>query len=190
LLAPIHHDPASLAERLLYRFGSIGRIVKASDTELRHAAKAGENWVDALLMIRRMIHDGMHEEIVRTRLADNREAMIAYLSMTMRQLPEERLLAIFADKEGFVIAEEIISEGSGAHVIVTPRRVFTRALNLDAHKILLAHNHPSGCAEPSTMDIEHTRLLGLQASGLGLVIEDHLIIGARAVTSMRDRGLL
>jgi DNA repair protein RadC len=40
------------------------------------------------------------------------------------------------------------------------------------------------------MDIEHTRLLGRQAAGLGLVIEDHLIIGANAVTSMRDRGLL
>jgi DNA repair protein RadC len=116
--------------------------------------------------------------------------MFSYLLMTMGQLPEERMLAVFADADGFVIAEEIIAEGDTAHVLVTPRRVFTRALNLDARKILLAHNHPSGCAEPSAMDIEQTRLLGRQAAGLGLEIEDHLIIGASTVTSMRDRGVL
>ena len=190
LLAPLHHDPASLARRLLYRFGSIGRIVQASDVELRHAAKAGEKWVDPLLMVRRLIHDGMRETIVRTRLGEDREAMFSYLLMTMGQLPEERMLAVFADADGYVIAEEIIAEGDAARVLVTPRKVFTRALNLDARKILLAHNHPSGCAEPSMVDIEQTRLLNRQAAGLGLVIEDHLIIGASTVTSMRDRGVL
>ena len=190
LLAPLHYDPDSLARRLLYRFGSIGRIVQASDVELRHAAKAGENWVDPLLMIRRLIHDGMRETIVRTRLGENREAMFSYLLTTMGQLPEERMLAVFADTDGFVIAEEIIADGEAAHVLVTPRRVFTRALNLDARKILLAHNHPSGCAEPSALDIEQTHRLVRQAAGLGLMIEDHLIIGAGTVTSMRDRGVL
>ncbi|MBA4046331.1 MAG: hypothetical protein C0471_18225 [Erythrobacter sp.] len=190
LLAPLHHDPASLARRLLYRFGSIGRIVHASDVELRHAAKVGEKWVDPLLMVRRLIHDGMRETIVRTRLGEDREAMFSYLLMTMGQLPEERMLAVFADADGFVISEEIIAKGEAAHILVTPRKVFTRALNLDARKILLAHNHPSGCAEPSMMDIEQTRLLDRQAAGLGLVIEDHLIVGANIVTSMRDRGVL
>ncbi len=141
-------------------------------------------------MVRRLIHDGMRETIVRTRLGENREAMFSYLLMTMGQLPEERMLAVFADADGFVIAEKIIAEGEAAHVLVTPRKVFTRALNLDARKILLAHNHPSGCAEPSIVDIEQTRMLGRQAAGLGLVIEDHLVIGASTVTSMRDRGVL
>lgn len=190
LLTPLHHDPASLSRRLLHRFGSIGRIAQASDSELRHASRPEEKWADALVMIRRLIQDGMREKLLRTRLGDDRDAMISYLMMTLRHLPQERMLALFADDEGFVIAEEVIAEGSEAHVIVSPRRVFTRALNLDARKILFAHNHPSGCAEPSMMDIEHTRLLGRQAAGLGLVIEDHLIIGANAVTSMRDRGLL
>jgi DNA repair protein RadC len=175
---------------LLHRFGSIGRIVQASDSELRRAARADESWADALLMIRRLIHDGMHEKLVRTKLSEDREALCSYLLMTMRHLPEERMLAIFADTDGFVIAEEIIGEGSVAHVSVTPRKVFTRALNLDARKILLAHNHPSGCAEPSTFDIRHTQLLKKQATGLGLVIVDHLIIGAGVVTSMKDRGML
>lgn len=63
-------------------------------------------------------------------------------------------------------------------------------MNLDARRVLLAHNHPSGNANPSLQDIEHTRMLCRQAEGLGLVIEDHLIVGAREVVSMKDRGLI
>jgi len=190
LLAPLHHDPGALAERLLYRFGSIGRIVQASDSELLQISKPDEKWADVLLMVRQLIHVGIRERLVRTRLAEDREALFSYLLMTMRHLPEERMLAVFADKQGFVIAEEVIAQGSASQVLMTPRRIFTRALNLDACKILLAHNHPSGCAEPSMYDIRHTRMLGRQAAGLGLDIVDHLIIGGGTVTSMKDRGML
>lgn len=175
---------------MLYRFGSIGRIAQAPDNELRHAARTDERWVDALLMMRRLMHDGAREQLVRSRLGEDQEALFSYLLMTMRHLPEERMVAIFADADSYVIAEEILADGASAHVLITPRRVFARALNLDARKILLAHNHPSGCAEPSPFDLKNTRLLVRQARGLGLTIVDHLIVGARTITSMRDRGML
>ena len=189
LLAPLHQQPDRLAARLLRRFGSIGKIAQAPDSDLRQTAEAHETWVDALLMVRRLMHDGMREKLTRTKLGADREALFSYLLMTMQHLGEERMLAIFADQEGHVIAEEVIAEGTDAHVLLTPRRIFGRALNLDARRIILAHNHPSGCAEPSLADIEHTRLLDQQAANLGMTLEDHLIVGVRKVTSMKDRRL-
>ena len=100
------------------------------------------------------------------------------------------MLAIFADGAGFVIREEVLSEGSEAHVCVTQRKIFGRALNLDARRIVLAHNHPSGDANPSQSDIAQTRTLCLKARDLGIVIEDHLIVGVRKVVSMKARGLI
>ncbi|WP_374211825.1 JAB domain-containing protein [Erythrobacter fulvus] len=100
------------------------------------------------------------------------------------------MVAIFADREGFVIAEEVLAEGGEAHVAFTPRKIFGRALNLDARQILLAHNHPSGWAEPSEQDVRLTQSLCRQADELGLSIEDHLIVGAREVVSMKERGLI
>lgn len=179
-----------LATRLLYRFGSIGRIAQASEAELRQAAIIGEKWVDAMLVVRQLMHDGVREKLVRTRLGDDRQTLYTYLLMTMQNLGHERMLAIFADSDGFVIAEEVVAEGSDAHVLITPRRIFGRALILDARRILLAHNHPSGCPDPSVLDIEHTRLLCRQATELGLHLEDHLIVGCREVSSMKDRGLI
>lgn len=178
-----------LATRLLYRFGSIGRIVHASDCELRQTAVSGEKWVEALLVVRQLINDGLRERLVRTRLGEDRSSLRSYLLMTLRSLSEERMVAFFADADGFVISEEVIADGQVAHVFLTPRRIFGRALNLDARRILLAHNHPSGCARPSLMDVENTRRLCRQASELGLTLDDHFIVGSSDVTSMKDRGL-
>lgn len=190
MLSPLHGRPDILAERLLYRFGSIARIAQASEIELRGVADKGDVWIDAFLMVRRLMHDGMREEITRTRLGENRHALCTYLLATMQKLQEERMIAIFADYEGYVICEETIAEGSTGHLLLTPRRIFGRAMNLDAGRILLAHNHPSGSAQPSMLDINTTRALVRQAGELGLFIDDHLIVGKREVFSMKDRGLM
>ena len=190
ILTSIDEAPEALAARLLYRFGSVGRIAQASDIELRQAANSGERWVDALLMMRRLVHDGMREELIRTPLGEDRSALFSYLLMTMKNLVEERMIAIFADAASFVIAEEVIAEGSDAHVLLTPRRILGRAMNLDARRIMLAHNHPSGCSKPSKLDVKHTLVLCRQARDLGMVIEDHLIIGHSNVFSMKDGGLI
>lgn len=190
LLGSLHEQPEDLAARLLYRFGSIARISQASEIELRQAAQKGESWVGAFVAIRQLVHDGLREKLVRTRLGDNQGALTAYLLATMQNLDEERMLAIFADAAGHIIAEEVIAEGSCGDVLVTPRKLFGRALSLNARRILLAHNHPSGCSRPSNRDVEHTRLLSKQANDLGLAIDDHLIIGYRSVTSMRNRGFI
>ena len=189
LLSPLHDEPEILATRLLHRFGSISRIVHASESELRQAAELGEHWVDTLLVVRQLIHDGMRETLTRSPLGAKRQELLQYLLLMMRNLSEERMVAIFADHDGYVISEEVLAEGTESHVILTPRRIFSRALKLDAHRIVLAHNHPSGCSDPSRRDIEFTRRLSGQARELGLTIDDHYIVGKRDVTSMKDRGL-
>lgn len=108
----------------------------------------------------------------------------------MQNLREEQMVAIFADAEGYVICEEVVAEGEAGHVSVTPRRILGRAMKLDARRILLAHNHPSGCATPSLLDIEYTRLLADQAAHFGIVMEDHLIVGRGYVASMKQLGLI
>jgi DNA repair protein RadC len=163
--------------------------VQASEPELRQVAASGEDWVDVLVGARQLVHDGMRESLLRTRIGENREALFRYLLMTMRNLTEERVFAMFADRDGFIISEEVIAQGDHTKALLSPRRIFGRAFQLDARRILLAHNHPSGCPCPSLSDIEHTRRLSLQAAALDLHIDDHLVIGAREVTSMKDRGL-
>ena len=190
LLAPLASDPEALAERLLRKFGSLHAIVNADETDLRAVAAYGDTWLSAFLVVRRLLNDGFREEVVQSRLGENPAAMERYLRSTMGGLREERLLAIFADYGGYIISEEIVGEGGITGVSCSPRRIFSRALSLDARRIVIAHNHPSGSAEPSDADIKQTAELKKQAKSLDIEIEDHFIVGRKSITSMRRAGLL
>lgn len=63
LLAPFNQTPGQLATRLFHRFGSLGRIVQAFEAELWQIVRAGEAWIDAFVKMRKLMCDGMREEI-------------------------------------------------------------------------------------------------------------------------------
>lgn len=189
LLAPLDSQPDQLAGRLLDRFGSIAGITRASEAELRQVGANDDRWIEAFVVVRQLLHDGTKEELLRTHIGSNRDALVQHLYWSLRELPEERLVCVFADQQGFLLAEEILADGHADFLPLSPRRLFRRALNLNARRLVLAHNHPSGCSRPSDRDIRDTRLLAEQAKGLGILIEDHFVVGAAEVVSMKSRGL-
>ena len=78
--------------------------------------------------------------------------------------------------------------GSQFSSFVHPREVFIAALALDAAAVILAHNHPSGDAEPSPEDIGVTRRLSEVGVLVGIRVEDHLVLGDGCYVSFLDRG--
>lgn len=189
LLAPLDSQPDKLAGELLDRFGSIAGITRASEAELREVSAIDSHWIEAFVVVRQLLNDGLKEDLLRTHIGSNRDALVRHLYRSLRGLPEERLICVFADLEGFIIGEEILADGIEGLVTLSSRRIFRRALNLNARSLVLAHNHPSGCARPSDADIRDTCLLAEQARGLGIVVEDHFVVGRKEVVSMKRGGL-
>jgi DNA repair protein RadC len=105
-------------------------------------------------------------------------------------LDEEVLLLIHLDRAGAFLGDELIAGGTAASHGIPYRLLFERTFRRGAAALILVHNHPSGSPEPSEDDITSTR--GLQALAVPMQMEliDHLIVGARAVFSMRTAGLL
>jgi len=85
---------------------------------------------------------------------------------------------------------ERVAEGSVAHVAATPADVFGPALRRRASAIVLAHNHPSGRAEPSLADVEFTRGMVEAGRVLDVRLLDHLVLARRAYFSFVEAGLL
>lgn len=108
----------------------------------------------------------------------------------MRALEHEALFVAYLDRAGAFLGAELIAGGTSGSVGLPYRRIFERAFKRGAARLVLAHNHPSGCAQPSELDIRSTR--GLQALSVPMDLElvDHLIVGAREVFSMRAAGLV
>lgn len=102
----------------------------------------------------------------------------------------ERFHAVFVDEHRNYLDDAPLGEGSAWCLTVRMRDLFSRALAVQAHGLVIAHNHPSGQCRPSQFDIEATRRLKEVAGALDIEIVDHLILTTSAVYSMRAGGNL
>ena len=104
------------------------------------------------------------------------------------------------DREQFIIAclntkneptnISVVSVGSLNKAIVHPREVFKTAILSNAASVMAFHNHPSGETTPSQQDIQLTNRLYEVGELLGIKLLDHLIIGDRTFTSLKEKGYL
>lgn len=102
----------------------------------------------------------------------------------------ETLIALYLDLSHRVIGEEVVAVGSANKILVQPKDILSKALELSAYGILIAHNHPQGFPEPSKDDIDFTRRLKEACEILGFDLIDHLILSEEGYTSLRERGYL
>lgn len=80
--------------------------------------------------------------------------------------------------------------GTLASVEVHPREIVRVALKLNAAALILAHNHPSGHAEPSAADREITQRIKQACLLMNIRVLDHLVIGRGEYVSFAERGWL
>lgn len=192
MLGGVHPNPADAARELLGRFTpvvSIETAKRANSKASTDTPVSAERWTLGLIMARWLVRLGLQEEVERKPMRSSNTALRDKLFSSMSQLETERMVAIFADDKGRMISQELVAEGDHGQLRLSLRQIFTKALKRDARRMIIAHNHPSGCATPSDGDILSTRRLSDYARSLGIVLEDHLIIGHEDITSMRKLGL-
>ena len=190
MLRGFHPNPAEAAEALLTRFNPPVSIETARRRRAGKEPVSRERWAMGLTIARWLIRLGLAEPPQPPKDARTDSPLRERLLMSMRGLETERMVAIFADERGRVIAQDLVAEGERGQLRLSLRRIFAKALSRDARRMILAHNHPSGCAEPSDCDVLNTRRLREYAHSLGIALEDHLIVGHDSITSMRSRGLV
>ena len=97
--------------------------------------------------------------------------------------------AAFLDAELRLVSVNSIA-GKSDEVEISVCEVLREAVKQDAHAVVLAHNHPSGKAQPSRADQALTRQVANVCEQLGIVLIDHLIFGEGEPYSFRDKGVL
>ena len=78
--------------------------------------------------------------------------------------------------------------GTLSQASIYPREIVKTALRLNAAALVMAHNHPSGIAEPSPADINMTRQLKQALALIDVRVLDHIIVAATETTSLAERG--
>jgi DNA repair protein RadC len=102
----------------------------------------------------------------------------------------EVLYGLFFSANGALLHERELGRGNMVSCHPSPAEIARTALSLGAAAVVLAHNHPSGSAEPSAHDVRFSAAVAASLSLAEAVLVDHLVIGNGAVVSMRRSGLL
>lgn len=112
-----------------------------------------------------------------------------FLRMRLGGLLHEEFHAIWLDNRHRILDCQRLFTGTVDGASIYPREVVRAALRHNASAVILAHNHPSGVAEPSASDGAVTRELKAALNLVGVRVLDHVVVGETCV-SLAGRGLV
>ncbi|MFM7121698.1 MAG: DNA repair protein RadC, partial [Gammaproteobacteria bacterium] len=115
-------------------------------------------------------------------------AVRVFLQQELSGCQREVFACLFLDTRHQLIGFERLFFGSVDRASVHPREVLKAALHCNAAALVLAHNHPSGSAEPSPTDIRLTEELRTLLAQIDVRVLDHIIVGHGATVSLAERG--
>ena len=179
-----------LARSLLARFGSLRGLLSAPREEVcRHPGMGEARWAGlqaALELVRRHHLERLRFGPALTSPRAARDFLVARL----RDRDHEVFCCLFLDTRHRLLGFDELFRGTLDGASVHPREVVKTALARNAAAVILAHNHPSGVAEPSQADEIITTRLRDALALVDIRLLDHLIVGDGTCASLAERGLV
>ena len=118
------------------------------------------------------------------------DAVRAYLRLHLAEQEREMFYCLFLDSQHRLLDDQTLFQGTINSCSVYPREVVKATLAINAAAVILAHNHPSGVAEPSIADRQITERLKAALALVDVRVLDHFVVGGEDVISFAERGWL
>lgn len=179
-----------LARDLLARFGGLVGLLGIDVIVLSAARGMGTAKAAQLKAAFALAERCAQASLSRGTALTDPEACGRFLNLRLKGLLREVFAVVFVDSQHCVLAYEELFTGTLDGANVYPREVVRAALRHNAAAVVLAHNHPSGVAEPSDADVRITERLRAALALVDVRVLDHLIVGGTTVTSLARRGLI
>ena len=190
LICGTRGDAIELAARLLQRFGGVRQLLHADSRRILEEKGIGKARAARLLALPEIARRYYEESLPVGTAIRNPADTEAFLLARMRHLGHELFCCLFLDNRHRILRFDEMFRGTIDGTSVYPREVVKEALAVNAAAVILAHNPPSGVAEPSQADERITRRLKSALELVDIRLLDHLIIGDGRATSLASRGLV
>ncbi|MGY5708879.1 RadC family protein [Vibrio cincinnatiensis] len=177
-----------LSDFLLRESGSLRALFSASKDQFCAHKGLGEAKYVQLQAVLEMTQRYLAETLKRGGALTSPHQTKLYLSSVLRDRQREAFYILFLDNQHRVIQDEVLFEGTIDAASVYPREVVKRSLHHNAAALILAHNHPSGIAEPSQSDRRITQRLIDALALVDIRVLDHFVVGDGEVISFAERG--
>ena len=179
-----------LAAQVLQRCGGFAGLLNAEPLSLLGIKGLGPAKRAELLAVMEMARRALAQQMATGPMFDAPGRVKDYIALQLGGRVQEVFAVLFLDAQQRLLRMEEMFHGTLTQTSVYPREVLRRALALNAAAVVLAHNHPSGVAEPSRADEYLTRSLQTALKMIDVRVLDHIVVGQGQAVSMAERGLL
>jgi DNA repair protein RadC len=181
-------DTKPIAKSLINHYKTVSAIMSANSEELAQFKGIGRKSALFLSLFKEVMAYCLCEKYEKQSVISRRRDVENYLRFRFGMRKDEYVAALFLDNSNHIIVTEEITEGTVNQCVVYPRVIIEKALKHGASAVILAHNHPGGCANASESDWQITEKLHSAARVLEITLLDHIIILPNKVISLKDHA--
>ena len=178
------------ADQLMSRYGDLRSLLHASNSELLSCNGIGQARLASLRALPELARRYFAQSLPCGEPIRSPADTESFLKARMQHLDHELFCCLYLDNRHRVLRFDELFRGTIDGTSVYPREVVKEALSVNAAAVILAHNHPSGVAEPSQADERITKRLKSALELVDIRLLDHLIVGSGPATSLASRGML
>ena len=179
-----------LSRELISRFGGLAGLLAASMPALLRVKGLGDAKAAQLAAVLELARRSLRENLQAGSALTSPGAVRDYLRHALGARAHEVFVVLFLDAQHRVLSDAELFRGTLTQTSVYPREVVKAALAANAAAVILAHNHPSGVAQPSQADELLTRQLKEALALVEVKVLDHFIVAGNQTLSFAERGLL
>ncbi|NYT59689.1 DNA repair protein RadC [Alcaligenaceae bacterium] len=181
-------DAVSLGRRLIDHFDGLRTLLSSDAQTLMSIPGLGMAKACELMAINELSRRALEEGLKTGHAMNQPQHVKHYCTAKLGHLSVEHCMALYLDSQFRLITTEEVSRGTLSQASVYPREVIKSGLKHHAAALILAHNHPSGVAEPSEADLALTRHLKHALALVDIRLLDHLIVTGTGAISLAERG--
>ena len=179
-----------LARDLLLQFDGLRPLLEADRETFCQARGLGNAKFTQLQAVLEMGRRHLFEKLKRGETLTQASDVKQFLMRKLRHQQREVFAVLFLDNQHRLLAYEELFRGTINCAHIHPREIVKNALDHNAAAAILAHNHPSGMAEPSQADRQITHEINQAFKLLEMRVLDHIIVGDGDISSFAERGWL
>lgn len=176
-----------IAHRLLQKFGSLNRVLKADRYALMDVNGVGEQSALLINSMKEFFRRTLEEKAEGSCLMEIDDRCQYFLDLLLLETDELFLLSCLDDCMR-VINTSVVARGTPGSVHFDKINVMHAIVSAKCNAVMIAHNHPNGVPMPSYSDIDTTRILYESLKVFGIDLVDHIIVGDGRAVSMKDSG--
>lgn len=183
-------DVKPLARELITKYGCVQKVLSASFESLIENKGIKENAAVLIKMIHKMMILDYKNYLDDTPIFHDYKKLSEYCRLLLSSKQIEEFHILYLDSNYKLLSDDLHSSGTVDWAAVYTREIVKRALELNAHSVVMMHNHPMSGKSFSTDDIEITASLKGILSGVGIELFDHLLVSGDIVYSAKNMFLI